>query len=435
MMQRHVVPFLVAAVASSLIACGGSQRVVEEEPVDEGPIFEEIIGVNAEALRAFNDGIRALRRSPSDYAAALGHFERTIQLDENFWEALENIGLIYMDLGRYDEAIQSFERQLALMDDLIEREWPVEARPELHLSIGKAHALAGRPAQAIQAFETILAVDENNIEALGNLAAVHAENDGHEQARQYARRLLQMSQNDVGALIVLASIAKQQDDTQLAVYLWDKALDEIAVRSERLQDEEQYEELDEELAARVRARNAERLARLNQQLSDIQNELGLVAHERGQHARAERLFRRAVEHNRQNIAARLNLATVYLDFANFEAACEQFAETLALRPRQLSGLIGFAACAYGTGDIDDAYARYQVVLENFPNNAHAAQRLGDIAFQDLNEQEEALRWYERNLGIRGLSMDTCDRSVDRVCAAALSIRDMIQMQQQQQNEG
>lgn len=428
MMTLRLLLAVLVAVLLGSSACGGAQRVDEEEEEPEEPLVEEIVGVVPEALRAFNEGIRSLRRSPADYAQALGHFERTLQLDPNFWEAWENIGLIHMDLMRYDEAVRAFEEQMALIDDLVEREWPVEPRPEILLSVGTAHALAGRPARAIEAFERLLGIESDNVEALANLAAVHAETGAHDEARQYARRLLQMSQNDVGALNVLAAIAKQQDDLQLAVYLWDKALDEIAVRTERLGDEGQYADLDEETAMRVRMRNAERLARLNQQLSDIQNELGLVALGQGDVARAERMFRRAVGNNRQNIAARVNLATIYLDYANFDLACAQFAETLALRPRQLAGLIGFAACAYGAGDIDDAYERYELVMQHYPNNAHAASRLGDIAFQDRNDRDAALRWYERNLSIRGLNLQSCNRSTDRVCAAANSIREMQQAQ-------
>jgi tetratricopeptide (TPR) repeat protein len=63
--------------------------------------------------------------------------------------AMEMIGRCYLDQGRFDEAIEEFER--ALNDDGLDP----EARIGLHYEIGVAHQAAGRMSEALATFESI----------------------------------------------------------------------------------------------------------------------------------------------------------------------------------------------------------------------------------------------------------------------------------------
>lgn len=416
-------------VASALMsACGGGQNV-EVVVVDEF-IPPDIPGVAPNALQSFMEGLRALNATPVEYETALGHFQNATEQDEEFWEAYENIGLIQLDLGRYPEAIAAFEAEQTVIDDLVLREWPVDPRPEILLNIGKAYALQGRYDQAAESFMALLEQDENNVEARANMAALHLTQGNMGEARQFISGLLEIAQNDVGALLVLASIYKQENDMQMASYLWEKSIGVISSTIENLQSEEQYEDLTEDEIFRLRVYNDGRIERLTRGLSDVQNELGLVESEAGNQDAAQSFFMRSVGNNPQNYAALANLGAIYLEYAFFEDACYQFSEALALRPRNEQALVGFAACTYGLGDIDAAYAAYQHVLDEYAANAFAALQLGNIAFSDLSDSNAALGWYDRNLEIRGTNRQSCDRTQDRACAAAQSIIDMRNQQNQ-----
>ena len=63
--------------------------------------------------------------------------------------AMEMIGRCYLDQGRFDEAIEEFER--ALTDEALD----AEARMGLHYEIGVAHQAAGRMREALATFESI----------------------------------------------------------------------------------------------------------------------------------------------------------------------------------------------------------------------------------------------------------------------------------------
>lgn len=415
------------ASTAFLFACGGPQTVTTVEEVEEDLVQLDIPGVVPAALNAYYDGVRAMRETPTNYVGAASAFQRAVEADPDFWEALENLGLVQMDLARYAEAAQTFRRELQVIDGLVERGWPVQPRPEVNLSLGKALALAGDRTGAAQAFAALLEVDPQNVEARANLAALNYSFQSFTAAQEYISELLEMSRNDPGALSVLALIAKDSGDMQLATYLWQKTLGEISLTTESLADEAQYEGLEEEEAERLRNYNENRVDRLNKVLSDIQNELGILRVAESDSDSAELLFRLAVQNNPSNAAAHANLAAVYLDYANFDDACVHFGETLALRPRDAMALIGHASCAYGLGDVDEAHARFEHALREYPNNAYVANRLGDIALQDQNDQDAALRWYARNMEIRGISAQTCAPAQDRVCAAYQSILQMREM--------
>ena len=140
-----------------------------------------------------------MESQPVDYEEALAQFSTAVEVDENFWEAYENIGLIQLDLARYDEAIAAFESEMAVVEDLVNREWPVDPRPEIWLNIGKAYALAGRFQDAAGAFQQLLELDPENVEARANLAALNVQQGNTTQARDYISDLLEMSQNGRGS--------------------------------------------------------------------------------------------------------------------------------------------------------------------------------------------------------------------------------------------
>lgn len=418
---------LLGSLPLFVVACGGGQATEEEVAVVE--IVElDIPGVNPAALSAYYDGVRAMNETPTNYEAALGFFEAAISADPDFWEALENVGLLQMDLGQYGDAVRTFEREIALIDELVARGWPVSVRPELQLSLGKSLALAGRTNDAALAFNRMLEVDPQNVEARANLAALNYQAGNYPVARQYCSDLLEVSRNDPGALGVLALIAKVEGDMQLARFLWEKTLTEIDATMTALRDEEQYADLTDEESARLRAYNAHRIDRLEVALGDVHTELGLVAVAAGNLDQAELLFRLASESNPSNEAARLNLGAVYLDFANFDEACTQFSEALALRPASETGLVGFASCTYGLGDIEGAYAAFQGAFRFHDDNAYVASRLGFIAWQDLNDLSAATDWLTRSMTLNGISVQGCDRVAVPECGAIESIRVMQSME-------
>ena len=417
-----------ALVFSLLAACGGKQAAPEKVIVEE-PKIKDIPGVQPAAMAAFNAGLAKLNQTPKDYVGALGSFQTAVSQDPNFWEAVENVGLLQIDLAQYDAAAQTFREELRLIEDLAARGWPVERRVGVHMNLGRALALGGRTREAATEFAKVLEQNPKDVDAKANLAAVYVQEGDFTQARAFIAELLQANQNEPGALNVLALIYKRENNMPMAQYLWEKCTLEIQAKQQALSDEAQYRDLSEADAERLRRYNETRLVRLSKQLSDVQNELGVVEAAAKRADQAESFFKKAVENNPSNSAAYINLGAVYLDYANFADACSSFEEALALRPRDLTAMVGFASCTYGLGEVDAAFAAFERTAQAFPDNAFVAKRLGEIAFRDKNDQATAMRWFGVNLSIRGTSADVCDQRADEVCS---TLKALIQMQQSQQ---
>ena len=468
-MNKNLTSFalLSGALSMGIAACGGPRidrtgwECWEEVLCEEGyfcnaehlceqELIADIPGVDSIALGAFNDGVRAMNETPKDYQAALAAFQAAVDQDPDFWEAFENLGLVQMDLGLYSEAAATFRAEAEVIEDLVEREWPVEPRLEIYLNIGKALALAGNSNGAAEAFGQMLQIDPENAEARANLAALNVQAGNADAARLFIQELLVLSQNDVGALSVLALIAKESGDMQMAEYLWEKCLQEIDAATAMLEVDcdpflagegdvesaemgwcSQYQDMDEETRALRESYNSRRGDRMVKMLSDIQNELGIVAWGEDEDDTAERFFRESVSNNPSNAAARVNLGTVYLEYASWDRACTEFAEALALRPRNREALIGHSACAHGSGDLEVAMERYELAYDEYSSDQFIVRKLGQIAFQDLGDYRQGLDWYERLLGLQGTSLDTCDPSVNADCQIAQSIRSVMQQQQMQ----
>lgn len=425
-MKRVLIQAILPASALMLMACPPKQ-VVEDTPIEIEPEVTDIPGVNPAAVSAFNDGIAAMNETPTNYTAALEAFTRAHEIDPDFWEALDNIGLLQMDLGMHAEAAASFEAELVLIADLVSRGWPVSERPEVYLNLGKALGLAGRNNDSAQAFAALLEIDPDNVEARANLAALNLQSGNLDGSRAYISELLEMSRNDVGALNVLALTYKRGGDMQMAEYLWENTLALIAEQLESLGSEDQYAELSEEEADMLRAYNTGRINRMVKVQSDINNELGIIAWNGGDHDLAESYFYSSVNLNSSNAAAQSNLATIYLDYADFESACFHFNEALALRPRDENSMVGKGACLYGQGDVDGAFAAFEAAAAAHSDNEYALERLGLISFTDRNDLPAAIDWLGRNLQVRGLTESTCNRSQDAVCA---TINTAIELQAQ-----
>jgi tetratricopeptide (TPR) repeat protein len=67
---------------------------------------------NSDAKKQYNKGIELVKKD--DYANALPYFKKTVELDENFAFAWDNLGLCYRKTGDYDNALNAYKRSLAI---------------------------------------------------------------------------------------------------------------------------------------------------------------------------------------------------------------------------------------------------------------------------------------------------------------------------------
>jgi len=122
--------------------------------------------------------------SARDYPRALEQYQRTLELAPNYAAARQNLAVVYIELGRYEEALAEFKK-LGLFAD----------HPVVLADLGRTYALSGRRKEALSVRERIEAMSKqsyvssywtaalsvalgDNDRALARLEKAYAERDG-----------------------------------------------------------------------------------------------------------------------------------------------------------------------------------------------------------------------------------------------------------------
>jgi len=101
---------LIATVALLVILCATTmvRSVVFE---DEVVLYTDVVGKSPNKARPHNNLGDALIKA-ARYKEAGPHFERALELQPDFPDALNNLATVYNNAGRVQEAVQLFSRAL-----------------------------------------------------------------------------------------------------------------------------------------------------------------------------------------------------------------------------------------------------------------------------------------------------------------------------------
>ncbi|HMV49527.1 MAG TPA: tetratricopeptide repeat protein, partial [Blastocatellia bacterium] len=151
-----------------------------------------------EALKEFD---AALARSPSDWEAQHGsarayRLKRDFQQAEriyglmvrqwpNYWDSYNELGDFYFEQGKYDKAIENWQRVVALLPE----------NPVGYNNLASAYLQTDQSAKAIEAYLISINKDRtrDNFEARTNLGAVYFEQQQYSLAVDYFRQGLELA--------------------------------------------------------------------------------------------------------------------------------------------------------------------------------------------------------------------------------------------------
>lgn len=123
---------------------------------------------------------------------ALGLYREALEMDSRFAPAIAGMGVALFELERYEEAIDSMARALALAPELPEAS-------SLHRLAGRSLQELGRLEEAAEQFARTLELDPRDTEALDHLAFLRFNAGRYEEAIGYYRALLGVDPADATA--------------------------------------------------------------------------------------------------------------------------------------------------------------------------------------------------------------------------------------------
>ena len=115
----------------------------------------------------------------------LAALKQTLEKNPNDVAALIQLGTMYMDAGKYPQAVEYFERALAVRED-----------PTTRADLGICYKQNGQPQKAVEAFARAAAEAPDQWQALYNEALVLGELQRWDEAKAVAAKLSAMRPGD-----------------------------------------------------------------------------------------------------------------------------------------------------------------------------------------------------------------------------------------------
>jgi protein O-mannosyl-transferase len=138
-------------------------------------------------------------RQSGTYSDAETLYQITIQKNTQCWMAHNNLGVLFTDMGRTDEAMAHYQKALEINPD----------NDEAHDNLGVLLAHIGRTDEAIAHFLKTLEINPNHSDAHYNLGNLLVQIGRTDEAIAHYRKALEINPDDMGALQNLAFVLVQ----------------------------------------------------------------------------------------------------------------------------------------------------------------------------------------------------------------------------------
>jgi tetratricopeptide (TPR) repeat protein len=355
------------------------------------------------------------------YADAETLWRTTIARNPGCWMAYENLGGVFLNEGRVDQAEKQFQGALEINPR------DVGALNEL----GVAMLREGRVDQAVAQLRRALEIAPNNAETRINLGAALLGKQQAEEAAAHLQQALKMEPKNTLAHKDLARALFQEGRRDEAIaelrtvvdidpgdaearnslgaaLMRGGRLDQAVAQFERsVEIDGGYAEAHFNLANALlmEGKADEAVAEFHKAVAirpdyaDAHNNLANALLKRGEIGEAIAHFRRAVEINVGSAEAHFNLANALLLGGRVDEAIAELRRAVEIRPGFAEAHDNLAGALLQEGRLDEAAEHFQRALELEPNNAQVHNDLGAVLMEE-GRAGEAVGHYRKALEIK-----------------------------------
>ena len=324
-------------LSEGLLGCGGAPspqvaspssrpRTVRDQMQQEETFTPKKPVVKRAAKDLFIQAGKAATNQQYDDAIDL--YKEAYAEDNNLHLAVYNIGYVYQLKGDETNAIEWYQKASRVG---ISEGW---------VNIGLMQLAKKEEVSAKLSFEKALSMDPLNGRAHLNLALLAKNSRNFRQAMSSVREALKEDSANVDAYNVLAQIYYDWDKLKLAALVCDAGLNE-----------------------------------LDSNHPGLLTTQGLIYLKMDDVIRAVRSFRKAVNQDSTNLAARLNLGAITYNYRDYEQAYQLFSEASVIDPQNIEAILSKAVAARALKRFEEAKAGYEQVLTLAPKHPGATFNL------------------------------------------------------------
>lgn len=183
------------------------QRIRVEKPPPKKVVSAK------ELVENFNLGVTSHKNK--DMVAAIEAYKKVIQLDPKNLEAINNLGVVYKDMGRADEAIEQYQKALSINPNFA----------KAHNNLGVAYFMKGEYIKAIREYQKAISFSPDNLESYTNLGVLYKKQAKMDKALQAFEKALSINPFHAETHYNLALIYDERKNIEKASYHYQKFLE------------------------------------------------------------------------------------------------------------------------------------------------------------------------------------------------------------------
>ena len=312
-----------------------------------------------------------------DYAAAAEAYRALLKIQPNEVATHVNLGVVLVNLGRFDEAITEYEAA----DKLLPND------PRIALNIALAYEKSGRVKEAETRFEALhkSAPQDSKITMLLADCYLQTGEDGH--VIELLQPLEAQQSGDLALAYMLGLALLHKDRiTEGQAYLDHILRNGDTVEARFLLGTRMFESGDYPAAVKQLGSAID----LNPALPQLQSLYGRALLNTGDPDAAAAAFQKELVINPNDYAANLGLGQIWTFRKQFNDAIPPLRHALQVRPASAEAKLALAECLSGTGQFNGARSYAEAARQALPNSAEAHQTLVSI-YTELGLTQEAAR--------------------------------------------
>ena len=327
-------------------------------------------GKGAQAQNTAQTFVLAVRHHQAgQLSEAEALYRRVLAIDQDHANSLYNLGLMAVQIGRFDAGADLLAKAVARND----------RAPEWHYNCAFALAEAGRTKDAISHYRMAIGLKPDYPEALMNLGNLFKADRQPDQAIACYRQVMALRPGAIEACYNLANVWAEQGE-------WDKAADAYG----------------------------QALA-LKPDFAEAHTNLGIVLSAQGQQAEAVARHQRALALNPNLIEAYVNLGKVFAAEGRPREAAGHYRQAIARNPSYAQAHNNLGVVLMADGEVDAAIASFQRALALKPDFAEFHNNLG-IMLMAKGRLDQASACFRRALALRADVVEAYN-NLARVCLA------------------